>query len=430
MAATSNNIITLRRHDLDNLRTFLTGLVTVHHTSLAYGGVGSWKVKSACFAGNSPVLMGFNIFDQSFFMGMFFWISGRVSAQSLSKTSPSAFIKSKLLRLGAPALVYSYAIDPMMRAAMLTSWNLESLRASVIASWTTPHGLRGPVWYIGTMLAFDVTAAIATKIGWTTTTKGDKERSRIYGLLCRYGWIGVAASSFLIRLWYPVGKTIPILSLQPAFLSQYVYSYLLGAVSYKEQQPRIYAPFETMDASVDRTPGRTEKESTQSTRSQDGLMLTPALVISLSTMLLIFLPGLLISPDSWLDWTIKHFPGGWNWTALIYAIWNEFSFAVTAPALMAYFQRHYSQATKSSPFSARASYAAFLLHTPVIIGMTVLVDRLLCPQGTAPAWMNSGVWQMLGPVAMTLGAGLLSAYASFEIAGKALSWIPGLKNII
>ena len=79
---TSNNIISLRRHDLDNVRTFLTSLVITHHTAIAYGGPGLASYTSALCPPISPALTMMNAFDQSFFMGVFFWISGRVSAQS------------------------------------------------------------------------------------------------------------------------------------------------------------------------------------------------------------------------------------------------------------------------------------------------------------------------------------------------------------
>jgi glucans biosynthesis protein C len=77
---TSNKIIIFRSHDLDNLRSFLTCLVIAHHTSIVYGGGGSWYFKSACFTSAPGLLRTFEAVNQSFFMGLFFWISGRMSA--------------------------------------------------------------------------------------------------------------------------------------------------------------------------------------------------------------------------------------------------------------------------------------------------------------------------------------------------------------
>jgi glucan biosynthesis protein C len=77
-----NNVIS-RRHDLDNLRPFLTGLVVVHHTGIAYGLTGWWYYKSPLNppATSLPVLVLVAV-NQTFFMGLFFWISGRLSAES------------------------------------------------------------------------------------------------------------------------------------------------------------------------------------------------------------------------------------------------------------------------------------------------------------------------------------------------------------
>ncbi|KAI8623319.1 acyltransferase 3 [Xylariaceae sp. FL1651] len=356
MTGTSNNIIIFRRHGLDNLRTFLTGPVTVHHTAIPYGGVGAWGFKSVCFGAPSPVLMGLNMFDQSFFMGLFFWISGHISAQSLSRSSPLSFIKSKALRLGVPALVHSFLVHPVIQAFLQPQWDISSICASVLKSWKTTRGLRGPVWYAGTLLAFDIAAAVATKLGYLSTRKS-KKRSNICVALCRYGWIGVAAFSFLVRLLYPVGTTIPFLNLQPAYVSQYIYAYLLGVLSYRPDEDRIYSPLEFTSISPLTA---TSSSATQGMIKRRGdTALVQAVTMSLSTMLLIFLSGYLSFPNSRLNGTIRDFSGGANRTAFIYAVWNEFSFAILAPTLMAYFQPWHSQPTKSSVLVPRASYAAF-----------------------------------------------------------------------
>jgi hypothetical protein len=60
--------LSTRKHGLDNLRTFLTALVILHHTAIVYGGSGEWPVRSRCFPPESLTLITFNAIDQTFFM--------------------------------------------------------------------------------------------------------------------------------------------------------------------------------------------------------------------------------------------------------------------------------------------------------------------------------------------------------------------------
>ncbi|CAN9145451.1 unnamed protein product [Alternaria alternata] len=62
-----------RTHALDNLRTCLTALVILHHASTPYGGAGPWPYTSPLYMPNSsPILLTFNVINQTFFMATFF----------------------------------------------------------------------------------------------------------------------------------------------------------------------------------------------------------------------------------------------------------------------------------------------------------------------------------------------------------------------
>jgi len=62
---------------LDNLRTFLTGLVICHHSAVAMGGAGGWYYVVPPPPGSPAptVLTLFTAINQSFFMSLFFAIS-------------------------------------------------------------------------------------------------------------------------------------------------------------------------------------------------------------------------------------------------------------------------------------------------------------------------------------------------------------------
>ena len=103
-----------RLYHLDNLRTTLTGLVILHHTSIPYGGLGSWSYRSRFHTeGSSPSLVVFNALNQSFVMGSFFYLSGMMSFQSLRRRGPAAFLKTNWIKLGIPVAAFTLLAPPL-----------------------------------------------------------------------------------------------------------------------------------------------------------------------------------------------------------------------------------------------------------------------------------------------------------------------------
>ena len=110
---------------LDNLKFFLIILVIMHHVEQAYGTTGgSWFYS---YPGERVRVMGlFFWFNASFFMGLFFFISGYLFPPSFDRHGARTFIVNKLVRFGIPlyfgALIiiplitfvqYTYHVDPI-----------------------------------------------------------------------------------------------------------------------------------------------------------------------------------------------------------------------------------------------------------------------------------------------------------------------------
>lgn len=421
--ATSNSIISLRRHDLDNLRTFLTGLVTVHHTSIAYSGTGGWPFKSAAFSGASPLILGFNMFNQSFFMGIFFWISGRVSAQSLQKrTNLSEFLKNKTLRLAVPALAYTLIVNPIMHAMIRSDLSWKSALGVMRDYFSNLRGVRGPVWYTATLLCFDAIAGLISTAG-SQYGRG-KKGFQLYEQLRKHGWLVVAVLNFLAKTRYPVGRSLPVINLQPAYMFQYIYAYTLGYLGYYHGEQIMRGPFDIVSLA-----DRKKEGKAPDMEAADVAVLRNAFILSLLSMSLIAAPRYLDSAD-WLEKTTAQLFGGWNMPSLLYAIWNEISFNVFAPSLMVYFQRRYSQRASHSIWNARYSYATFLIHTPVTVTLQVIAESILMSDNVKVLWTGSRLWEVLGPVIMTSGIGMASVWASSLVAGSLLEWVPILTRVL
>ncbi|KAK2591367.1 hypothetical protein QQS21_010944 [Conoideocrella luteorostrata] len=426
MTSTSNCIISLRRHDLDNLRTFLTGLVIVHHTAIAYGAVGGHPVQSAlaklAFPQATIPLTLLVALNQSFFMGLFFWISGHVSAQSLERIDGDPartrwhFIHSKCLRLGLPAILYTLVVHPFLSLISPHEWTLGAAASRLSHYFSTLRGVRGVVWYTANLLVLDVAAACwktrpglgaetNEKKGLSATKNIDKAPSW-YTLLARHGWIATAGLSFVTRLYYPVGVTIKLTGLQPAYAPQYVLAYIIGHASIQEERRAKSCSSRCCGLGESSTP------------------LARAISMSLLTVPAIWLPYL-FRREAGQDWfvaAVRDSSGGWNATALLYAIWNEFSFITIGPALVSHFSRWHNRPATFTLFQPRYSYGAFLVHMVVIVTAEVALDSVLA--------YHSSVWKWLGPSALTVGVGAVNVCASFGLAKVLLDKFPFLRRII
>jgi glucan biosynthesis protein C len=433
-----NNVIS-RRHDLDNLRSFLTGLVVVHHTGIAYGLTGWWYYKSPLnpSATSLPVLVLVAV-NQSFFMGLFFWISGRFSAQSLERSGPSHFVKNKLIRLGIPTAIYTLLVHPITQCMGYASWDLGLIGNVFAGSFKTLRGIRGPVWYTALLLVFDLVATGIAQLRYRHEGREADESdvkpalASSYRTLSRWGWLGVATASFFVRLVYPGEEISYIITLKPAYVSQYIFAYTLGYLAYFEDESRLVGPFDPavrpagvqLDLAPEPEQPTQDAESQIRPKSRPLLYLASALIVSVSNVSF----ALITRKSEILGTSMSNEKGGWNAAE---ALWNEFSFVTLGPAIMACFEAWCDRPATSWVWKARYSYAAFLLHPPVIVALDILVDKILEAGLGADKWAASvWLWKTFGPITLTIVMGVLGAAASFVVGRWVVNYVPWAKRTI
>jgi glucan biosynthesis protein C len=72
---------------LDNLRVYLTILVILHHTAMAYSGAGDWAIVDPAIDDISPIFLTFfTVVNQSYFMSAFFLLAGYFTPRSLKES--------------------------------------------------------------------------------------------------------------------------------------------------------------------------------------------------------------------------------------------------------------------------------------------------------------------------------------------------------
>src|SRR5436190_22091638 len=96
-----------RNSALDRARSFLTLLVLIHHAVIPYTHFGHTDPKS--WPGFDAIVLA----TDSFFMVMFFFLSGLFVWPSVRHKPPRSFLGDRLLRLGLPFAIAALTIIPI-----------------------------------------------------------------------------------------------------------------------------------------------------------------------------------------------------------------------------------------------------------------------------------------------------------------------------
>src|SRR5436309_15498498 len=96
-----------RNLSLDRARTFLTLVVLLHHAVIPYTYFGHTDPQS--WIGFDAVVLA----TDSFFMAMFFFLSGLFVWPSLAHKPPRIFVRDRLLRLGLPFAMAAFTVIPI-----------------------------------------------------------------------------------------------------------------------------------------------------------------------------------------------------------------------------------------------------------------------------------------------------------------------------
>ncbi|MGA7810294.1 acyltransferase family protein [Bradyrhizobium sp.] len=145
-----------RNAALDRARTFITMLVLVHHSVIAYTYYGHTDKQS--FLGFDGVVL----FNDSFFMAAMFFLSGLFVWPSLKRKGTGFFLRDRWWRLGLPFIVCAVFLMPL--AYWAVELELHDPNIGFAAFWwrtiTSGPWEIGPAWFVWVLLALDVIAAL------------------------------------------------------------------------------------------------------------------------------------------------------------------------------------------------------------------------------------------------------------------------------
>ncbi|HET7278485.1 MAG TPA: acyltransferase family protein [Dermatophilaceae bacterium] len=144
---------------IDKLKILVIAGVIVVHSATAYILDISWYYEERTSSELTGYIAGFPALTAGIYgLGPLFLVGGWLSSASLARRGVRDFARSRLVRLGIPALVYFLLVDPF------TDWlgdRAEGKARSLGAYLVDPFGDRdlGPVWFVVALLAFSLAYA-------------------------------------------------------------------------------------------------------------------------------------------------------------------------------------------------------------------------------------------------------------------------------
>ncbi|ADD45202.1 acyltransferase family protein [Stackebrandtia nassauensis] len=223
---------------IDNLRIFLTALVVVHHVAVTYGNIPAWYYIETAKDPSGTILDVLVIFNQTFFMGFFFMISGFFVPGSVDHKGGKGFMRGRLLRLGVPLLLFALLLRPVLTLPMYLADYRDDLPYWLFyfVSWDP-----GPMWFVEVLLVFSLGYLLVRR--WTgkpelprlpepVPARGD---GRLPGPLAIVGFtVALTLVTFAWRLLVSPEAYWPIVGLPtPAYLPQYLGLFVVGVVAYR-----------------------------------------------------------------------------------------------------------------------------------------------------------------------------------------------------
>lgn len=217
-----------RRSWPDNLRVWLIILVLAHHCALTYGHLPIWPyTETASPQDRASSALDLLIFvNQTWFMGMFFLISGLFVPASADRRGLGSFVRGRLQRLGVPYLIFllllrilftlpAYLAIPVAQRPSYPSYYLISVDS-------------GLSWFLLVLLVFSLGYAALRALGAPPAEQLVITRLRpgISTVLL----LGVVSGTW--RLIVPEGSYWPGIGLpSPAYLPQYLPRFVVGVLA-------------------------------------------------------------------------------------------------------------------------------------------------------------------------------------------------------
>jgi glucans biosynthesis protein C len=335
-----------RLYYIENLRIFVISLVVLHHLSITYGAPGGWYYveSQAGFPEVIPLTM-FVATNQSFFMGMFFFISAFFILPSLNRKGFYQFTRDRLIRLGIPLLIFYFFLSPL--TVFIRDRFIFHNDVSFFNYWISRQGLGfGPMWFIEALLLFTIIFLFIIKPLKIKITLSFPSITKI--LLVA---IIIGIFQFVIRIWLPVGWSMPFTNFQLSFFVQYIFFFTIGIIAYQN----------------------------------NWLFLIPIKIgkqmFIFSQVLIFIVMPTMIFIGNLEEIGVNAFRGGLTWQNLTYAIWEQLVGFSLIIGLLALFKKYLNRQGIITKQLSDITYGVYIFHSPILITISAIFKTWEIPLG-------------------------------------------------
>ncbi len=347
---------------IDNLRIFLISLVVLHHLSITYGAPGGWfyNESEAGFPEIIPLSM-FVATNQAFFMGMFFFISAYFVIPSLQRKGVGRFAKDRLIRLGIPTLFFFFILFPLtvyVRNKFIFEEQISYL------DYVFRYGVFGfgPMWFVEALLIFTLAYLLWRVLPKRKVRVGSGSLPGTKTILLLATLIGLG--QFIIRIWLPVGWSMPFTNFQFPHFLQYIFLFSLGTVAYNRNW-------------LDQIDGK---------KGWRWFALVQLLIF-------VGFPVLFVTGGA-MDGDVEVFMGGVTWQSLTYAIWEQLVGFGLILSLLGIFKFYFNRQGSFAKKLSSSAYGVYVFHSPIL----VVISFAFLDFGVPQFWK----FVVLAPVALVV----------------------------
>jgi len=364
---------------IDHLKVILTILVVLHHSFITYGAPGGWyfQQKSTLPGALAPMTMFVSV-NQSFFMGMFFFLSAYFIGPSYEKKGATQFVKDRLIRLGIPLIFYSFLLSPAMNYLVYYFGYRHHITLMQFLNGYDDWIDFGVLWFVAALLLFTLLYVLVRELFKNLPSKALPAPNA--GSIVLFA-AGVGVISFLVRLVFPVGWVLHPVGFQPGHFSQYIALFILGLIASKN---------DWLNTISDKTGKQLGKWALR---------------------LLLFFPIFFVIQK------LTHMEGSWwsgglHWQALLYGVWEQVIGFSIIVGLLSRGRRLWNEPSARISKLSRYTFAVYIFHPLVLISLALLVSN----------------WN-IEPAIKLLFVAPLAVTGSFLLA-SVIVMIPGVKKII
>ena len=365
---------------IDNLKVALTVLVVLHHTFITYGAPGGWYFtdKTTHTAALIPMTL-FVATNQSFFMGLFFFISAYFTGSSLQKKGAARFTADRLKRLGIPLIFYSLILSPVLSYIVYRFAQGHPITYLQYLGGFDGWIDFGVLWFVAALLLFNLVFVLISL--WAKNkARADRKVPSVINIILFAAVLSIA--TYLVRMVFPIGWVLKPIGFQLGHFPQYIAMFWIGIVASRNNW-------------------------------LDGLAYkTGKLFAWLAVLMIVIMFPVIFVVKELSHSPVETFNGLGHWQSLMYACWEQFTGIFIMAALVIIAKHKWRGQSALMKAGSRAVFGVYIFHPLAVISLSV----------AAIGWPMDPAYKLLIVAPLAVALSFLLAYL--------LTKVPGLNRII